>query len=54
MSEQKVFVMPTNPTAENIAQFLLDNSDSILDNKGVEVIVVKVYETENCFAVASR
>ena len=54
MGEQKIFVMPTNPTAENIAQFLLDNSDDILDNKGVEVTMVKVYETENCFAVATR
>ena len=54
MGEQKVFVMPTNPTAENIAQFLLDNSDDILGNKGVEVTMVKVYETENCFAVATK
>jgi len=52
--EQKIFVMPTNPTAENIAQFLLDNSDDILDDKGVEVTMIKVYETENCFAVATR
>ena len=54
MGEQKVFVMPTNPTAENIAQFLLDNSGDILDSKGVEVTMVKVYETENCFAVATK
>mgnify|MGYP003152070718 CR=1 FL=1 len=54
MGEQKIFVMPTNPTAENIAQFLLDNSGDILDSKGVEVTMVKVYETENCFAVATK
>ena len=54
MGEQKVFVMPTNPTAENIAQFLLDNSDDILDDKRVEVTKIKVYETENCFAVATK
>ena len=54
MGEQKIFVMPTNPTAENIAQFLLDNSEEILDNKEVEVTMVKIWETENCFAVATR
>jgi len=53
MVEQKIFVMPSNPTAENIAQFLLANSRRILDNKDVEVTMIKVYETENCFAVAS-
>ena len=53
INEQKIFLMPTNPTAENIAQYLLDNSDEILDKKGVKVTMVQVYETENCSAVAT-
>lgn len=51
---QKKFIMPTNPTAENIAFHLLRNvCPQMLTGTGVEVFKVVVWETENCFAEAS-
>ena len=51
--DTKVYLMPTNPTAENMAKYLLDKSEEILDSKDVKVTMIKLYETENCFAVAT-
>ena len=52
MGRQKMFIMDTNPTAENIAQHLLDHSDEILQSNDVMVTRVVVYETDNCYAEA--
>ena len=49
---QKYFIMESNPTAENIAEFLLSKSNQIVYDKGIEVVKVKVWETPNCFAEA--
>lgn len=49
-----VFLMPTNPTAENMASYLLKEvCPKLLLGSGVTVTKVVVWETENCFAEAS-
>ena len=51
---QKVYSLPTNPTAENIASFLLTViCPQVLEGLGVQVVRVVVHETENCVAEAS-
>jgi 6-pyruvoyltetrahydropterin/6-carboxytetrahydropterin synthase len=50
----KRFGMIKNPTAENMADFLLRNiCPRVLEGTGVTVVKVTLWETENCFAVAS-
>jgi 6-pyruvoyltetrahydropterin/6-carboxytetrahydropterin synthase len=47
------FICPFNPTAENMADYLLDIvCPSELKGTGVTVTKIKLYETENCFAEA--
>ena len=53
VGRQKLFLLPYNPTAENIAKFLLEKSAEILGTDEVRVTSVKIYETENCFAEAT-
>jgi 6-pyruvoyltetrahydropterin/6-carboxytetrahydropterin synthase len=51
---QKTYLLPTNPTAENMAAFLLlDIAPGEMANTGVEIHKVVLWETENCFAEAS-
>lgn len=48
------YVLETNPTAENLAKFILDDlSPELLYGKGVIVHKVVFWETENCYAEAS-
>jgi 6-pyruvoyltetrahydropterin/6-carboxytetrahydropterin synthase len=47
---QKMFELPTNPTAENMAQYLLETANELLRDHGVEVWKVVLEETENCSA----
>ena len=50
----KWYMMPTNPTAENIAKHLLhDICPMLLDGFDVTVIKVRIDETPNCYAEAS-
>jgi 6-pyruvoyltetrahydropterin/6-carboxytetrahydropterin synthase len=46
----KVYPMPAEPTAENIAVELAKTADALLDDTGVRVVAVRVYETPNCWA----
>lgn len=49
------FAAPWNPTAENMATYLLDTvCPEQLDGSGVTVVRVRVYETPNCYAEATR
>lgn len=49
----QVFWLPLNPTAENIALYLLEIvCPLVLDGTGVKVRRVRVWETENCYADA--
>lgn len=50
---QKVFLLPTNPTAENMADYLLrEVCPAALRDMGIEVKEVTIWETENCYATA--
>lgn len=47
------FVLPVNPTAENLADYLLrEVCPKVLKGTGVEVTRVRVWETQNCYAEA--
>jgi len=48
------FICPWNPTAENMASFLLSHSNALLESYGVTVARVVVWETPNCKAEACR
>lgn len=49
----KVWAAPFNPTAEEMANYLLRVvGPGVLEGSGVELIRVVVWETENCFATA--
>jgi 6-pyruvoyltetrahydropterin/6-carboxytetrahydropterin synthase len=50
----KVYIAAWNPTAENIAAFLLGLAGVLLAGTGVEVVRVRVDETPNCYAEAAR
>lgn len=51
---QKHFELPLNPTAENMAHYLLHVvCPEVLIETGVTVIDVTLWETENCFAKAT-
>ncbi len=51
---QRQYHLPCNPTAENMAQYLLrEICPFALQDTGVEVVHVRLWETENCYADAS-
>lgn len=51
---QKIFVMASNPTAENIARYFLEEvCPALLTDAEVLVTKVVVHETENCHATAT-
>ncbi len=52
---QTVFYLPYNPTAENLARYLLEVvCKQVFDNKEINCINIRVYETPNCFADATK
>lgn len=54
MAHSKLFVMPYNPTAENLARFVLEVvGPDLLRETPVQLISVEVHETENGIAKAS-
>jgi 6-pyruvoyltetrahydropterin/6-carboxytetrahydropterin synthase len=53
MADQKCYWLPLNPTAENLAYYLLMNiCPRLFDELGIKVIEVVVWETPNCKATA--
>lgn len=50
----KIFVMPDNPTAENMARFLLGMCDKLLKDSGIRITRVRIHETETCYADAQN
>lgn len=49
MSEQ-FYLMPINPTAENIALHLINEViPGLMKGSGIQVTKLKLYETENCY-----
>lgn len=54
MKTQKLYLMPTNPTAENMAQYLLTSiAPQLLAGTGVVITKIVIGETENCSAEAT-
>lgn len=51
--KSKLYIVDFSPTAENLAQMVLDRSRELLKNFGVNVVQVKCYETPNGSATAS-
>jgi len=50
LDKQKLFLLPNNPTAENMALHLLDVvAPMVLEGTGVQLTKVVLWETENCF-----
>ena len=49
-NDWKVFVLWDNPTAENIASLIMEQSESLLSGTGIDVEKIRVYETPNCWA----
>ncbi len=51
---QKIFYLPSNPTAENMAQYLLSTICPLLfPEKHLKCTRIRLYETPNCYADAS-
>jgi len=54
VAAHKHFVLPYNPTAENLARYLLEEvGPQQLKGTGVRLVKVVLWETENCFAEVS-
>ncbi len=52
MPETKIYLMSEIPTAENIAVLLKAKANELLSGSGVHVSMVRIWETENCYADA--
>ena len=49
----KLFLLPSNPTAENMADYLLRVvGPEVLADTGIGLTAVRLWETENCYADA--
>jgi 6-pyruvoyltetrahydropterin/6-carboxytetrahydropterin synthase len=52
--DQKVYLMTTNPTAENMAKHLVkDICPALFADVGVKVVRAVLWETENCYATVT-
>ncbi len=53
--KKEPFVCPFNPTAEEMARYLLDDvCPAVLSGTGVQIQSITVFETDNCSATARR
>ena len=50
----KHWVMPCEPSAENLAAFLFRVSQELLGDEGIVVMHVRIFETPNCWADYDR
>ncbi len=54
-TNQKIYYLPTNPTAENIASYLLEKICPLLfDEDKIKCVKIKLEETPNCSADAGN
>lgn len=52
INKKPVYIMPYNPTAENMAIYLLNNiCPQLMRGTGVKISNIIIYETENCGAI---
>lgn len=55
ITNQKIYYLADNPTAENIAKHLLEEiCPKILIDQHVQCIAIKLYETPNCFVYVEK
>jgi 6-pyruvoyltetrahydropterin/6-carboxytetrahydropterin synthase len=53
LKTEKNFALPSNPTAENLAAFLVRGvAPCVMKGTGITINKVTLWETENCFAEA--
>jgi 6-pyruvoyltetrahydropterin/6-carboxytetrahydropterin synthase len=51
ITRQKIYYLPYNPTAENIAKYLFENiCPNLFSNYPIKCYQIKVFETPNCSA----
>lgn len=51
---QRIFYLPTNPTAENMAEYLLHTvCPQLFAQLPIRCITIRLYETPNCYAEAT-
>jgi 6-pyruvoyltetrahydropterin/6-carboxytetrahydropterin synthase len=50
---KEVYVVPFNPTAENLAAHILEVGNLLLQKHGVIISKIKLWETQNCFVEVS-
>jgi 6-pyruvoyltetrahydropterin/6-carboxytetrahydropterin synthase len=54
MKQHKSYALPHNPTAENMARYLLDViAPELFRNTNIVISRVRLWETENCYADAA-
>ena len=47
---QKIFYMPSNPTAENMAEYMMrEVCPALFKNDGIRCTHIRLWETPNCF-----
>jgi 6-pyruvoyltetrahydropterin/6-carboxytetrahydropterin synthase len=52
-NKKRAFKLPYNPTAENIAKYILEEvCPKLMEDTGVVVYKIVLWETENCHATA--
>ncbi len=53
ITNQDIFYLPNNPTAENMADYLLHTvCPSLFSNSGLTCVRIRLYETPQCFVEA--
>lgn len=51
---QKIYYLPTNPTAENLAQYLFETiCPTLFKDSNVTCTFIRIHETPNCYADAN-
>jgi 6-pyruvoyltetrahydropterin/6-carboxytetrahydropterin synthase len=49
-TKQKIYYLPENPTAENIAKHILEKiCPKLFAKKNVKCVAIRLYETPNCY-----
>ena len=50
----KLFILDRNPTAENLAEYLLLISNALMKPYNIEISSIKLWETPNCYSIARK
>lgn len=49
----EVYIMPYNPTAENMAMYLLEECKKIFAMDSIKITKIEIWETDNCLATVT-